>query len=82
MCVTLCVLVGAPKPGSSGVDGFGWRARGGVEAELFLQWHLLPQSDFLFFIFFILVAKRGSISDLSSVEIVSISLHQDFGQSL
>lgn len=34
------------------------------------------------FFFSILVAKRGSISDLSSVDIVSISLHQDLDQSL
>lgn len=36
----------------------------------------------IFFFFSILVAKRGSISDLSSVDIVSISLHQDLDQSL
>lgn len=77
--VALDVLVGAPEPGGSGDGGFGWRAGGGVKAETFLQWHLLPQSDFFFFS--ILVAKRG-ISDLSSVDIVSISLHQDLDQSL
>lgn len=78
--VALDVLVGAPEPGGSGDGGFGRRAGGGVKAETFLQWHLLPQSDFFFFS--ILVAKRGFISDLSSVDIVSISLHQDLDQSL
>lgn len=49
--VALDVLVGAPEPGGSGDGGFGRRAGGGVEAETFLQWHLLPQSDFFFFYF-------------------------------
>lgn len=51
--VALDVLVGAPEPGGSGDGGFGRRAGGGVKAETFLQWHLLPQSDFFFFLFWL-----------------------------
>lgn len=46
-----------------------------AKAEMFLQWNLLPQTDFSFLV---LVVKWGSVSDLSSVNIISISLQQDF----
>lgn len=45
-----------------------------VEAEMLLKWHLLSQIDFSFFS----SCKVSSVSDVSSVNSISISLYHDF----